>query len=128
MSRTDNAVEKFIQGYACSQAILTEYCEHFNLDTETALKLAAGFAGGMRFGGACGVATGAYMVLGLKFGTPNCEKPDERKPVYEAVCDFKKRFEAIHGTTNCEALLGCNIGTADGLRKAMESHTYFLVR
>ena len=76
MHRISNAVNKFSNGYACSQAILSEYCERFNLDVETALKLAAGFAGGMRYGGTCGVVTGAYMVLGLHFGTQNCERPE----------------------------------------------------
>ena len=50
MDRINNAVNKFLQEYACSQAILSEYCELFNLDLEPALRLAAGFAGGMRSG------------------------------------------------------------------------------
>ena len=124
MERTKNAVNKFNRGYACSQAILSEYCELFNMDIETALKLAAGFAGGMRFGGTCGAVTGAFMVLGLRHGTQNCEKPDERKNVYDAVCEFTKSFKEIHGSTSCETLLGCNIGTPDGMQKAKEDNLF----
>jgi C_GCAxxG_C_C family probable redox protein len=124
MNRINNAVNKFLQEYACSQAILSEYCELFNLDLEPALKLAAGFAGGMRFGKTCGAVTGAYMVLGLKYSAQNCEKPEGRKNVYNAVCDFTKRFEEMHGSTNCDALLDCNISTADGMRKAKEEKLF----
>ena len=124
MNRTKNAAAKFSQGYACSQAILSEYCEHFGLDVETALKLAAGFAGGMRFGEACGAVTGAYMVLGLGFGTHNSEKSDERKIVYDAVCEFRKRFETIHGSVNCESLIGCNLSTAEGMQKAKDEKIF----
>ena len=127
MDRINNAVNKFNQGYACSQAILSEYCVLFDMDTETALKLSAGFAGGMRFGRTCGAVTGAFMVLGLKYSTQNCEKPEDRNNVYNAVCDFTKRFEEIHGTTNCETLIGCNIGTADGMRKAKEENLFYTI-
>lgn len=127
MDRINNAVKKFNQGYACSQAILSEYCELFNLDIETALKLAAGFAGGMRFGRTCGAVTGAFMALGLKYSTQNCKNPEGRKNVYDAVCEFTKGFEEIHGSTNCETLIGCNIGTADGMRKAKEENLFYTI-
>ena len=124
MDRITSAVDKFSRGYACSQAVLSEYCERFGLDVEMALKLSTGFAGGMRSGGTCGAVTGAYMVLGLGFGNPNCEKSEERKTVYAAVCEFKKRFEKIHGQTSCDTLLGCNIGTAEGMKKAVEEKLF----
>ena len=64
VARINNAVNKFLEAYACSQAILSEYCECFGLGTGTALKLDAGFAGGMQFCKTCGAVTGAIMVLG----------------------------------------------------------------
>ena len=125
MDRINNAVEKFNKGYACSQAIFTEYCGLFTVDHETALKLSAGFAGGMRNGKTCGAVTGAIMVLGLKFGNQNCDKADGRKNVYDAVVEFTKRFEQLYGSTDCKELLGCNVGTAEGMRKAKEENLFF---
>lgn len=125
MNRIENAVNKFNQGYACSQAIFTEYCGLFNIDPETALKLSAGFAGGMRNGKTCGAVTGAFMVLGLNFGNQNCEKTDGRKAVYDAVVEFTKSFEQLHGSTDCKDLLGCNVGTAEGMRKAKEEKLFY---
>lgn len=127
MDRVNNALNKFSRGYACSQAILTEYCELFDLDDETALKISAGFGGGMRNGRTCGAVTGAIMVLGLKFATQNCEKADDRKKVNEAVVEFTKRFEQLQGSTDCEKLLGCNIATADGMRKAKDENLFFTI-
>jgi C_GCAxxG_C_C family probable redox protein len=124
MDRINSAVNKFLEAYACSQAILSEYCECFSLDTETALKLASGFAGGMRFGKTCGAVTGAIMVLGLKYSGQNCETPEGRKKVYEAVCEFTQRFEEMHGSTCCEVLIGCNVGTEVGMRTAEEKRVF----
>lgn len=124
MSRIANAVNNFLEEYACSQAILSAYCELFNLNRETALKLSAGFAGGMRMGKTCGAVTGAYMVLGLKLAEQNCEKPEGRKRIYEAVCEFTKKFEEINGTVNCKELLGCDISTADGMQTAKQQNLF----
>jgi C_GCAxxG_C_C family probable redox protein len=124
LDRINNAVEKFNKGYACSQAIFTEYCGLFDIDSEKALKLSAGFAGGMRNGKTCGAVTGAFMVLGLKFGNANCEKADGRKNVYDAVVEFTKNFEQLYDSTDCKDLLGCNVGTVDGMRKAKEEKLF----
>ena len=69
MSRVEQAVSCFQGGFNCSQAVLSTYAQDFGLDREAALKLAAGFGGGMgRMAGTCGAVTGAFMVLGLKHG------------------------------------------------------------
>ncbi len=125
MSRIENAIEKFNKGYACSQAIFTEYCGLFNIDSETALKLAAGFAAGMRNGRTCGAVTGAIMILGLNFGSLSCDKAEGRKNVYDAVVEFTRRFEQLYGSTDCKELLGCNVGTNEGMRKAKEENLFY---
>lgn len=124
MSRITGAFDKFLGGYACSQAILTEYCELFGLDRDTAMKLAAGFAAGMRMGETCGAVTGAYMVLGLRFANENCEVPEGRKKVYDAVRKFTERFAGIHGTVECKALLDCDVGTETGMQKAVQNNLF----
>ena len=47
-TKVQQAVEKFNNGFNCSQAVLGSYCEQFGLNCETALKVATGFGGGMR--------------------------------------------------------------------------------
>lgn len=118
MSKVDEAVECFCNGAACSQAVLATYGERFGLAREHALKLASGFAGGMRLGETCGAVTGAFMVLGLKYAKGNCDKLDGRTDVYAASLDFVARFGQRNNVVVCKDLLGCDISTPEGLQKA----------
>lgn len=124
MDRKSKAVEKFLQGMACSQAILSEYGTVFGLSSETAMKIAAGFAAGMRRANVCGAITGAYMTLGLKYSGQNCQESAGRKDVYKAIAEFNQEFEKIHGTLSCKELLGCDISTPEGMKTAIESNLF----
>jgi len=118
MSKVEEAVECFCAGAACSQAILAAYSEDFGLSREQAMKLASGFAGGMRLGETCGAVTGAFMVLGLKYAGPHCDKRDGRDKVYAAMHDFLTRFEERNNVVICKELLGCDISTPEGAQRA----------
>lgn len=124
MTRTENAVKNFQEGYACSQAVLTAYCEHFNLSEKAALRLSTGFGGGMDQGKTCGAVTGAYMVIGLAFAGENCQTSTGRTSTYREIAGFSEKFKARHGSCDCESLLGCNIGTSQGLQKAKDEQLF----
>ena len=124
MDRKIKAVEKFLNGTACSQAILSEYATLFGLSSETAMKIAAGFAGGMRKANICGAITGAYMTLGLKYSGPNCEESTGRREVYQSIAEFTTEFEKIHGTILCKELLGCDISTPEGMKIAQAQELF----
>jgi C_GCAxxG_C_C family probable redox protein len=115
MNRVDQAVSCFKRGVNCSQAVLSTYCEQFGLAKEAALRLAAGFGGGMgRMGDTCGAVTGAFMVLGLKYGPVEATDQQAKETVYERVRELARRFEARNGTTVCRDLIQCDIGTSEG--------------
>ena len=118
MSKVDEAVERFCAGAACSQAIVGTYGVDYGLPQEQAMKLSAGFAGGMRLGETCGAVTGALMVLGLRHAGPDCDQRDERDSVYAAVGDFVERFKARQNSVVCKELLGCDISTPAGAQQA----------
>ena len=120
MSKAAEAVELFRNGCACSQAVLTVYGAPYGLDRPTAMRLAAGFAGGMRLGRTCGAVTGAVMVLGLRHGGDDCERSAGRQAVNAAVRDFVARFERRNGSSECRAILGCDISTPEGLKSAQD--------
>lgn len=128
MSRVDDAVSCFKGGVNCSQAILSTYCEQFGLAKETALKLAAGFGGGMgRMGDTCGAVTGGIMVLGLKCGPADAADQQAKETAYEQVRELARRFEARNGTTVCRDLIQCDIGTPEGLARAREQKIFVTV-
>lgn len=120
MSRAFTAVQSLREGCACSQAILSTYGEPLGLSRETAMRLSAGFAGGMRMGGVCGAVTGAVMVLGLRYAQEDSHTREGRGKVYLRVDEFFQRFRKINGSMACRDLLGCDIGTAEGMKQAQE--------
>lgn len=120
MNRTIEAVESFRAGCACSQAILITYGAPRGLDRDLALRLSAGFAGGMRRGEACGVVTGALMVLGLRHSGDDSTTPAGRVEVYARVTEFTRTFEQRHRALSCRDLLGCDISTPEGMARARE--------
>lgn len=111
MSKADRAVEVFKQGFVCSQAVFTAFCQELGLDRELALRLAAGFGAGMgRTGQTCGAVTGAYLVMGLQYGRTRLEDEAARNKTYALIQEFDRRFKARHGSVNCTELIGCFLG------------------
>jgi C_GCAxxG_C_C family probable redox protein len=124
MSKTALATQLFREGCACSQAVLAAYSEELGLPKQTAMKVAAGFAGGMRMGETCGAVTGAFMVLGLRHASENCEKAAGRAEVYTHVLEFTRRFQEKNGTIICRELLGCDISTPAGMQQAQAQNLF----
>lgn len=113
-SKVNEVIECFSNGFNCSQAILSTYCEEFGLDKETALKLSCGFGGGMgRCGATCGAVTGAYLLISLAYG--QCEKNDDlaKEKTYALVQEFAKKFEERNKTTICRELLEVDLMNGD---------------
>jgi C_GCAxxG_C_C family probable redox protein len=128
VSEADRAVACFQQGYLCSQAVLSTYAPALGLDREVALVLAQGFGGGMgRLGEVCGALTGAFMVLGLRYGSPVAADQEVRDAVYARVSDLAEHFRARHGAIRCRELLGCDVSTPEGLQTAREQGLFATV-
>ena len=118
MSQVEDAVSCFCRGAACSQAIVGTYGPSVGLPPELGMKLASGFAGGMRLAQTCGAVTGAFMVLGLKHAGPNCDQRDCRENVYAPIREFMAKFQQRNNTVVCKELLGCDISTPQGVQQA----------
>jgi C_GCAxxG_C_C family probable redox protein len=118
MNRIETAVARFAEGFNCSQAVFSAYADDFGLDEEAALRIAAGFGGGMgRMAETCGAVTGAMMVLGLRHGG-NTPDREVKERVYAKIREFADRFKARNGSLLCRDLLGCDISTPEGCEAA----------
>ncbi len=125
MTRVEEAVACFQGGCSCSQAILATYGPLFGMDRQTALKVAAGFGGGMgRMADTCGAVTGAFMILGLKWGGATAEEKETKERVYGLVRQFAARFRVRNGSLACRDLLGCDISSAEGLGLARKRNLF----
>ncbi len=98
------------QGFSCSQAVLSVYCEDLGLDPDTALKIAAPFRAGMgRMGHTCGAVTGAFMVLGLRYSSVSPDDSGNRDRVCDLVQAFRREFCRKNKTIICNELVGFDV-------------------
>lgn len=117
MNYVEEAVQLFEDGYMCSQAVLSVFCEEFGLSREQAFKISISFGGGMRKGEVCGACTGAIMALGLRYGE-NKSKSDE-------MCvKFLDSFKKENGSYICRDLLDCDIRTEEGIKYAIDNNLF----
>jgi C_GCAxxG_C_C family probable redox protein len=113
MTKIDTALSLFNQGFNCAQALLIAYGIELGLNRETALKIATPFGGGMGLmGETCGAVTGAFMVIGLKYGITTPDR-NEKIKTYELIGRFVEEFKsssAVHSIV-CNELLGFDISS-----------------
>lgn len=122
MCRENEAVACFNKGFNCSQAVFSTYCEQLGLNKETALKISCSFGAGMgRMAETCGAVTGAFMLIGLKYGKYLEKDMTSKGKTYELVQEFSDRFRQIHGSIKCKELLKCDISTPEGMKFAQDN-------
>lgn len=124
-NRTLESIDRFRSGLNCAQAVLTAYCEDFELDYESAMRLSCGFGSGMgRLQGTCGAVTGSYMVLGLYNSCKYVDNKDRKEASYSQIQEFSERFRQIHGSTDCRSILNCDLRTEAGNTFAKENNLF----
>jgi C_GCAxxG_C_C family probable redox protein len=128
MSHTDLAIDRFRQGYSCSQAVFSVLAEPLGIHSHTAFRIAAGFGGGIaRSGQTCGCVTGAIMALGLR---QQDVSPQGNTAAKAETCELARRmmheFVERNGSTECRVLLGCDIGTPQGYEEARRNDLFRL--
>ncbi|HTX43802.1 MAG TPA: C-GCAxxG-C-C family protein [Methanocella sp.] len=125
MTKADEAAECFKNGFNCSQAVLSAYCGEFGLEREQALRVAGAFGAGMgRMCETCGAVTGAFMVIGLKYGKVRVEDEPSKEKAYALVRELAGEFKARNGSIVCRELLGCDMGTPGGMKYAKEHNLH----
>ena len=119
MSRSDVAVEAFEKGYNCAQSVVEAYRDESGLDRDTAWKVAAGFGGGLgRSAETCGAVSGAVIVIGLH--SKESDPGSAKAHTYEKVKLFIKKFKEVYCSVICRDILGEDISTEEGLKRAHE--------
>ncbi len=128
-TKTEVAVEKFLSGYNCAQAILFAFGPGLGLDAERALKLATGLGGGMGGSGeVCGAVTGGILALGLQHGRGGRDEKPVAQEAYRKTLDLMAAFEKAHGSCLCRTLLcGCDLRTPEGMQRFREQDLHHQV-
>jgi C_GCAxxG_C_C family probable redox protein len=123
-TKVDVAVQRFAEGFSCSQAVFSAFAPGFSVQDQAALRIASAFGGGVgRRGEVCGAVAGALMALGL--GRGHADNAEASKAVtYELVNEFLSRFESAHGALACRTLIGHRIDTPEGLQGARDAGVF----
>ena len=100
------AVELFLDGYSCAQAIVTAFCPSKGLSAKDGYRLASGLGGGLSgTRQTCGALVGALIILGLNSGTYPPEDLMAKREQYARGQSLIAAFEATWNTSLCGEIL-----------------------
>lgn len=104
--RIQRAVELFMQGYGCCQSVLCAFSDLYGLDEEMALRIAAGFGGGVgRMRMMCGTVSALVILAGLEKGQTRGEDREGKAACYQLVRELLETFKQRNGSIICAELL-----------------------
>lgn len=107
MTRREQAMQYFRDGYNCAQAVVLAHSDLLGMDKEQLLKMSQSFGGGMgRMRQVCGTVSGMFMVAGILTGSADPKDTESKKDNYDTVQKLAAAFEEKHGSIICKQLLG----------------------
>ena len=117
-ARVNRAVDYFMQGYGCCQSVVAAFADMYGLDEKLALKIAAGFGGGVgRMRMMCGAVSGIVMLVGLEEGQTDGADREGKSHCYKIVQQLLEESKQQNGSIICAEILGLN-----GHEKAVNSY------
>ena len=107
--RIQRAVELFMQGYGCCQSVVCAFSDLYGLDEEMALRVSAGFGGGVgRMRMMCGTCSALVILAGLERGQTRGEDREGKSVCYQLVRELLETFRQRNGSIICAELLQMN--------------------
>ena len=106
MNHVERAVDLFVEGYNCAQAVAAAFGDLTGLDEKTAAKMASCFGGGMgRMREVCGAVSGMLLVAGILYGYNDPKATTEKRELYAQVQAMAGQFRQELGSIVCRDLL-----------------------
>lgn len=127
-SRTERAVEAFLGGCNCAQAVFSTYADLFGIDRQTAMNLTNSMGGGIsRLREVCGTVSAIALLTGLAEGEVDPGDLKAREKVYQRTRDLLAEFEQENGSLICRELLGI-LGRDRSARPSERTPEYYRKR
>lgn len=105
--RVERAVSLFMQGYGCCQSVVAAFADLYGMDQTMALKVAAGFGGGVgRLRMMCGAVSGIVMLVGLDCGQTEGDDREGKSACYRVVQQLLEQSRGQNGSLICAEILG----------------------
>ena len=107
MTREEQAVQYFLNGYNCAQSVFLAFAPDIGVEAEPAARLSSAFGGGMgRLREVCGAVSGMLMAAGALYGYASPGDDGAKAELYALVQELAGQFKAEFGTMICRELLG----------------------
>ena len=101
------AMDLFMEGYNCSQAVTLAFADLFDMDRQMLLRMSSSFGGGMgRLREVCGAVSGMFIVVGFLYGYEDPKASEEKAAHYSRIQELARRFKEYQGSIVCRELLG----------------------
>ena len=128
MNRVEKAIERHTSGFGCAQCVASVFSEELGVDEVAAQKMALGLGGGIgRSGEVCGAASGAILVLGMKYGE-NSMNGEANKVAKEKVYALGQKYLQLYkereGAIRCNDILGFDMNDAEARKAASEKGVF----
>ena len=106
MTRAERAIELFLQGCNCAQAVFAAFADLVGMDEAAALRLSSSFGGGLgRQREVCGAVSGMCMVLGALYGYDDVTDQKAKAAHYALVQQLCGEFRTRYGSIICREIL-----------------------
>ncbi len=106
MDRELKAIQYFMEGYNCAQAVIMAYSDLIGMDEKACARLSSSFGGGMgRMREVCGAVSGMLMVAGCLYGYEGPEEGEIKKTHYSRVQHLAEQFRKEAGSIICREIL-----------------------
>ena len=116
--RVNRAVDYFMAGYGCCQSVVAAFSDLYGIDENTALRLGAGFGGGVgRMRMMCGAVSGIVILVGLDCGQTEGSDREGKSDCYKVVQDLLEQSRQENGSIICAEILSLK-----GFEKATNSY------
>jgi C_GCAxxG_C_C family probable redox protein len=116
--RVNRAVDYFMEGYGCCQSVVAAFADLYGMDKQTALRVSAGFGGGVgRMRMMCGAVSGIVMLVGLDCGQTEGSDREGKSACYKVVQELLNLSKQENGSLICAEILGLK-----GNEKAVSSY------
>ena len=105
--RVAQAVDNFMQGYGCCQSVVAAFADIYGLDHDMALRIAAGFGGGVgRLRIMCGAVSAIVILVGLDCGQIEGADRAGKAACYKVVQELLAKSREQNGSLICAEILG----------------------
>lgn len=105
--RVQRAVDLFMSGYGCCQSVVAAFADLYGLTEEQALRVAAGFGGGVgRMRMMCGAVSALVILAGLNDGQTKGDDREGKAHCYKVVQELLAKSKTENGSLICAELLG----------------------